>query len=426
MIEAVAEVDDAHHGEVPRRRADELTDDELVRRAPQGHASRSSSSRSLCGSAFKNKGVQLLLDAVVDYLPSPLDIPPVEGIDPDNDKPTMTRKADDDEPFAALAFKIMNDPFVGQLTFFRVYSGTLDERHDGAQLDAAASASASAASCACTPTSARRSRASRRATSARPSACATPRTGDTLCDEKHPILLEQMEFPEPVISIAIEPKTKADSRSSAWRCRSSPIEDPSFRVHTDEETGQTIITRHGRAPPRDHRRPPAREFKVEAQRRQAQVAYRETITQDGRRASTSYVKQTGGHGQYGHVRLRHRAERARQGLRLRERDRRRRHPEGVHPGDREGRPRGACDRGVLAGYPVVDVKVALFDGSYHDVDSSATGVRGRRPRWRFQDGAQARRLHLLEPIMKVEVVVPEEYMGDVIGDLNAAAAKSSA
>ena len=368
----------------------------------------------LCGSAFKNKGVQLLLDSVVSYLPSPIDIPPVQGTLPDKKDKVVTRKASDEEPFAALAFKVMNDQF-GNLTFFRVYSGTTKS---GASV--------------LNSTRGRRERFGRilrmhankreevdvcyagniyAAVGLRDT-----RTGDTLCDDKHPIVLERMEFPDPVISIAIEPKTKVDLDKLGVSLQKLAYEDPSFRTFTNEDTGQTIIAGMGELHLEiivDRLR---REFKVDANVGKPQVAYRETIVGRALNVEGRFVRQTGGHGQYGHVRIDlEPAERGAGfvfendivgGL----------IPKEFIPSIEKG-IREAMTRGVLAGYPLVDAKVRLHFGSYHEVDSSGPAFEVAAS-MAFQEAAQHAGLTILEPMMAVEVVCPENYLGDVIGDLN--------
>src|SRR5258708_7615391 len=368
----------------------------------------------ICGSAFKNKGVQMLLDAVVNYLPSPVDIPPVAGIDPTKkDKPEAKRKASDDEPFSALAFKILNDPH-GNLTFFRVYSGKvgsgtmiLNSSRDKRE---------------------RVGRILRMHTNKREEVQEADagniyaavgfrdtRTGDTLCDEKHPVLLEQMIFPEPVLSIAIEPKTKADVEKLGVGLQKLAQEDPSFRVHTDEESGQTIISGLGELHLDIICDRLKREFKVESNLGKPEVAYRRAISKKVA-CEYKYAKQSGGRGQYGHVLME------------------------IEPGERgkgfvfdndvvggsipkefipavEKGVREAMERGVLAGFPIVDMKCRLYDGTYHDVDSSAQAFEIAASLC-FQDGAKRANLHLLEPVTKNEAVVPEQSMPDVIGDLN--------
>jgi len=367
----------------------------------------------LCGAAFKNKGVQQLLDAVINFLPSPVDIPPVSGINPDNEK-TEIREAKDDAPFSALAFKILNDPFVGQLTFLRVYSGQI-----------------SSGSNVYNATRQKRERigrllqmhANKREEIKDIQAgniCAavglrTATTGDTLCDEKHPIVLERMIFPEPVISIAIEPKSKVDQARLGESLMKLGMEDPSFRTHTDEETAQTIISGMGELHLEIIVDRLKREFKVDANVGKPEVAYRESITKSVQ-AEGKYIKQTGGHGMYGHVRIRIMPSEPGAGYVFENET-----VGGVIPkefiGSIEKGIKDAMGRGVMAGYPVIDVKAELYDGSYHEVDSSGPAFEVAAS-MAFQDAAKRAGIHLLEPIMAVEVVVPEDYMGDVIGDLN--------
>jgi elongation factor G len=411
MIEAIAEVDDAVMARFVH--AEEPTPDELragLRRATIAMKA----VPVICGSAFKNKGVQPLLDAVVDFLPSPADISAVEGLDPGSDKP-IARKAADDEPFAALAFKIMNDAFVGQLTFFRVYSGTLE-----------------AGSTVYNATKGKRERIGRllrmhankrediKTIEAGNIAAAVglrvTTTGDTLCDEKHPILLERMQFANPVISQAIEPRTKADQDRMGIALQRLSAEDPTFRVHTDEETGQTIISGMGELHLEIIVDRMKREFKVEANVGKPQVAYRETITLPVVE-EYKHVKQTGGHGQYGHVKLRIEPNERGKGFAFANDIVGGVIPKEFIPAVEKG-VKESCERGVLAGFPLVDVKVALIDGSYHDVDSSAMAFE-LAGSLALREGARRANPILLEPIMKVEVVTPEEYMGAVIGDLNA-------
>jgi elongation factor G len=366
-----------------------------------------------CGAAFKNKGVQQLLDAIINYLPSPVDIPAVEGENPDTGK-KETRAADDNAPFAALAFKILNDPFVGQLTFLRVYSGQVasgtavmntikkkrerigrlmlmhaNKREDIKEIQAGNICAALGLK--------------------------TATTGDTLCDDKHPIILERMEFPEPVISVAVEPKTKAEQQKLGETLQKLSIEDPSFRAHTDEETGQTIISGMGELHLEiivDRMR---REYGVQCNVGKPEVAYREaiskTVKQEGK-----YIKQSGGHGMYGHVWLEIGPSEPGKGYVFENDVVGGTIPKEFIPSIEKG-VREAALRGVLAGYPVIDVKASLFDGSYHDVDSSGPAFEVAAS-MAFREAAEKAGIHLLEPVMAVEVVVPEDYMGDVIGDLN--------
>lgn len=367
----------------------------------------------LCGSSFKNKGVQLLLDAISSYLPSPLDLPPVKGIDPKTNA-EVERQSDDGEPFSALAFKIMTDPFVGQLTYFRVYSGVLN--------------SGSYVYNSTKDTTERIGRILKMHANKREEIKAVyageiaaavglknTTTGDTLCDKDKPVILERMEFPEPVIGIAIEPKTKTDQERMGVSLQKLAQEDPSFRVKTDEETGQTIISGMGELHLEIIVDRLLREFKVEANVGKPQVAYRETIR--GKVESEGkYIRQTGGRGQYGHVWINVEPQAPGDGFVFENKIVGGSVPREYIPAVEKG-IREALDSGVLAGYPVVDVKVTLFDGSYHDVDSSemAFKIAGSMA---FKDGARRANPVLLEPIMFLEVTVPEEYMGDVIGDIN--------
>ena len=365
-----------------------------------------------CGTSYRNKGVQKLLDAIVDYMPSPVDVPAIKGIDPDTNE-EIERPSSDDEPFAALAFKIATDPFVGKLCFFRVYSGTLEKgsavynsvkgnkerigrilqmhANDRKDIDIVYSGDIAAAV-----------------------GLKNTTTGDTLCDEDHPVILESMEFPEPVIRVAIEPKTKAGQEKMGIALAKLAEEDPTFRAYTDEETGQTIIAGMGELHLEIIVDRLLREFKVEANIGKPQVAYKETIRQQAT-VDCKYARQSGGKGQYGHVKI------------------------NVYPNPGEGYVfenkvvggaipkeyipavdqgiQGAMQSGVVAGYNVVDCKVELYDGSYHEVDSSemAFKIAGSMA---FKDAMKKADPVLLEPLMKVSVIVPDEYMGGVIGDLN--------
>jgi elongation factor G len=367
----------------------------------------------ICGSSFKNKGVQNLLDAVVDYMPSPLDIPAIKGIDVDSGA-EIERIASDTEPFSALGFKIMTDPFVGQLTFFRVYSGV-----------------ANAGSYIYNSTKGKKERLGRilkmhankreeiKEVFAGDIAAAVglkyTTTGDTLCDEDKQVILESIEFPEPVISIAIEPKTKAEQEKLGFGLQKLASEDPSFRVKTDEETGQTIISGMGELHLEIIVDRLKREFKVEANVGKPQVAYRETITKKVK-VEGKFVRQSGGRGQYGHVWLEIEPQEAGKGFEFVDAIKGGVVPREYIPAVGKGALE-ATDNGVLAGFPVVDVKVTLIDGSYHEVDSSemAFKIAGSMG---FKEGCAKASPIILEPIMSVEVVVPEDYMGDVIGDLN--------
>jgi elongation factor G len=409
MIEAAAEGDEElldkflEHGTL---------DTDEIRKGLRARSLRNEIVVTMCGSAFKNKGVQALLDGVIEFLPSPVDVPSIKGIN--EDETEGERHPSDDEPFSALAFKIATDPFVGNLTFFRVYSGVLNSGDT-----------------IYNPVKDRRERIGRilqmhsndrkeiKEVYAGDIAAAVGlkdvTTGDTLCDIKHPITLERMEFPEPVISVAVEPRTKVDQEKMGIALSKLAKEDPSFRVATDEESGQTIISGMGELHLDIIVDRMKREFKVEANVGRPQVAYRETIRkmveQEGR-----FVRQSGGRGQYGHVYIRLEPKEPGTGYEF---------VNGIVGGvvPKEYIPavdkgvREQMENGVVAGYPVVDCRVTLYDGSYHDVDSSemAFKIAGSMA---FRDGALKANPVLLEPIMNVEVVTPEEYMGDVMGDLN--------
>jgi elongation factor G len=367
----------------------------------------------LCGSAFRNKGVQLLLDAIVDYLPSPLDIPPVAGKVPSSDS-VIVRHANDSEPFSALAFKVMTDPFVGQLTFIRVYSGVLNagsyvynsskdtKERVGRLLKMHAN-----------------KREELKEVSAGDIAAVVglknTLTGDTLCDEKNPVILESIEFPEPVMSVAIEPKTKADQEKLSQSLSKLAQEDPSFKVSFNEETGQTIISGMGELHLEIIVDRLLREFKVSANIGKPQVAYKETI-KGVAKADGKFIRQTGGRGQYGHVFIEIEPLEPGKGFEFENKIIGGTIPREYIPAVEKG-IKEAADRGILAGYPVVDIKAKLYDGSYHEVDSSemAFKIAGSLA---FKEAAKNAKPVLLEPIMSIEVVTPEEYMGDVIGDLN--------
>ena len=367
----------------------------------------------VCGSSYRNKGVQKLLDAIVDYMPAPTDVPAIKGVNPKTDA-EEERKSSDDEPFAALAFKIMTDPYVGRLSFFRVYSGTLNT-----------------GSSVLNATKGKRERVGRllqmhanhredletvySGDIAAMVGLKNTTTGDTLCDEKHPIILESMEFPEPVIRVAIEPKTKAGQEKMGVALAKLAEEDPTFRTYTDEETGQTIIAGMGELHLEIIVDRLLREFKVEANVGAPQVAYKETI----RKAvdqETKYARQSGGKGQYGHVKIHVEPNESGKGYEFINKV-----VGGVIPKEYipaiDAGIQGAMLAGTVAGYPVVDVKVTLYDGSYHEVDSSemAFKIAGSMA---FKEAMRKADPTLLEPIMKVCVIVPDEYMGDVIGDLN--------
>jgi elongation factor G len=430
LIEACADVSEAVMEKYVAEDLDAITEDE-IHLAIRAGCLKFTFVPVLCGSAFRNKAVQQLLDAVVTYLPSPIDVPPITGVDPEvapkskkaplssraaeHEEKTLVRHPSDDDPFCALAFKIANDPYVGNLTYFRVYSGKLD-----------------AGTTVLNPRVGKRERIGRilrmhankreeikvcyagniyAAVGLREA-----RTGDTLCDMKHPIVLERMAFPEPVISIAIEPKTKADLDKLGDTLQKLTYEDPSFRFYTDTETSQTIIAGMGELHLDiivDRLR---REFKVNCNVGKPQVAYRERIRKKVTGIEGRFVRQTGGHGQYGHVWIDVEPAEAGSGFEFVNDIK-----GGVIPSEfisyvQKG-IKGAMERGVLAGYPVVDTIVRLFDGSYHEVDSSgpAFEVAGS---FAFQEAAKQAGMSLLEPIMAVEIVTPEDYLGDVIGDIN--------
>ena len=369
----------------------------------------------VCGSAFKNKGVQPLLDAVVDFLPSPVDIPAISGVDPRSaEEKLVERPAADDAPFSALAFKIMTDPFVGQLTFIRVYSGVMAS---GSSVYNATKGKAERIGRLLKMHANKREEI--KAVHAGDIAAAvglrSVSTGDTICDEKQPVVLEAMDFPEPVIALAIEPRTKADQEKLSQGLAKLMAEDPTFRVRTDTETGQVVISGMGELHLEIIVDRLKREFGVEASVGKPQVAYKEALTREAE-GEGRYIKQTGGRGQYGHAKVRLSPGEAGKGLEFvnaivggaipRE------YIKPVEEGIRE-----AMTTGVLAGYPVDAVRIELYDGSYHDVDSSemAFKVAGSMA---FKDAAHRAKPVLLEPVMRVEVVVPEEFMGDVMGDLN--------
>jgi elongation factor G len=368
----------------------------------------------ICGSAFKNKGVQPLLDSVVDYLPSPTDVPPVEGINPGNGS-VEKRPADDKAPFSALAFKIMSDPYVGTLSFFRVYSGCLKT-----------------GSYVLNATKGRKERIGRllkmhankreeieevwAGDIAAAVGLKDTTTGDTLSDDDHPVLLESIDFPEPVIAVAIEPKTKSDQERLGVSLQKLATEDPSFRVKVDQETGQTLISGMGELHLEIIVDRLLREFKVDANVGKPQVAYKETIRREVERRG-KFVRQTGGRGQYGDVKLRVSPLPPGSGFQFEDAVKGGAIPREYIPAVEKG-VREALDNGVLAGYPIVDIKVTLFDGSYHEVDSSeiAFKIAGSMA---FKEACAHAQPVLLEPVMEVEVVTPEEFMGDVIGNLSA-------
>ncbi len=410
MLEAVAEFDDQVMEKYLNGQS--LTEED-IRRVVRAGAISMKVIPVLCGSAFKNKGVQQLLDGVVDFLPSPLDIPAVKGLDPNTGK-ELERKPSDSEPFSALAFKIMSDPFAGQLTYFRVYSGTLKtgtpvlnvtkgtkdrigrllkmHANKREEIDAAHAGDIVAAV-----------------------GLKGATTGDTLADEKQPVLLEVMKFPEPVIAMAIEPKTKPDQEKMGFALQKLAQEDPSFRVRTDEETAQTIIAGMGELHLEIIVDRLLREFKVEANVGKPEVAFRETIRRKAE-AESKYIKQTGGRGQYGHVVLTVEPSESGKGLEFVNKVVGGAIPKEYIPAIEKG-VKERMENGVIAGYPLRDIKVTVIDGSYHEVDSNemAFKIAGSMG---FSEACKKADAVLLEPIMKVEVLVPQEFMGDVIGNLN--------
>ena len=410
MIDAIAETDDDIM--MKYLEGEEITEEEL-KAALRKAVIANQLFPVLCGSSYKNKGVQMLLDAVVDYMPAPIDIPAIKGVVPGSEEET-TRPSSDEEPFSALAFKIMADPYVGKLAFFRVYSGTLES-----------------GSYVFNSTKGKKERIGRilqmhansrkeieRVYSGDIAAAVGLKdttTGDTLCDEKNPVILESMEFPEPVISVAVEPKTKADQEKMGTALARLAEEDPTFKVRTDEETGQTIISGMGELHLDIIVDRMNREFKVDCNVGKPQVAYRETIRK-AVKAEGKFVRQSGGRGQYGHCWLELIPQEPGAGFEFENKV-----VGGAIPreyiGPVENGVKEAMESGVIAGYPMVDIKVIVFDGSYHDVDSNemAFKIAGSMG---FKEGARKADPALLEPYMSVEVDVPEEYMGDVIGDLN--------
>ena len=409
MVEAIAELDEDLT--MKYLEGEEISVDELKNALRQGVIS-TAINPVFCGSAYRNKGVQLLLDAVVDYMPAPVDVPDIKGVLEDGTE--EVRHSSDSEPFSSLAFKIMVDPFVGKLAFFRVYSGSLQsgsyvlnstknkkerigrilQMHANSREEITEVYSGDIAAAV---------------------GLKDTTTGDTLCDPAHPIILESMEFPEPVISVAIEPKTKAAQEKMGVALQRLSEEDPTFRVRTDEETGQTIISGMGELHLEIIVDRLLREFKVEATVGAPQVAYRETIRQSVD-IENKYAKQSGGRGQYGHVKIRMIPQEPGAGYEFVNNI-----VGGAIPKEYIGPVdtgiQGAMEAGILAGYPVVDVKVELYDGSYHEVDSSEMAFKVAAS-MAFKEGMKKANPILLEPVFKVEVVTPEDYMGDVMGDLN--------
>jgi len=410
MVEAVAEADDKLATKFLE--GEEITKQE-IRTTIRKQTIANKMVPVTCGSAYKNKGIQMMLDAIVQYMPSPVDIPAIEGTDPKTGKETE-RPADDDGPFSALAFKIMADPFVGKLAFFRVYSGTLDS-----------------GSYVYNSTKGKKERVGRilqmhankreeiekvySGDIAAAVGLKETTTGDTLCDEKKEIILESMEFPDPVIEIAIEPKTKAGQEKMGIALAKLAEEDPTFKTYTNEDTGQTIIAGMGELHLEIIVDRLLREFKVEANVGKPQVSYKETFTAPTD-VEYKYAKQTGGHGQYGHVKIKVYPREPGEGFEFKNSIVGGAIPKEYIPKVEEGIV-GAMQDGPLAGYQVVDVGVELYDGSYHEVDSSEMAFRTAAS-MAFREAAKKAKPVLLEPVFKIEVTVPEEYMGDVIGDIN--------
>ena len=410
LVEAAAEMDDTIMEKYLE--GEELTTDEIKKCIREGCIANKFVPVT-CGTSYKNKGVQKLLDAVVDYMPSPLDIPPIKGVDPDTGEETE-RITSDTEPFAALAFKIATDPFVGKLCYFRVYSGTVDagatvlnatkdnsermgrilQMHSNHRKDIETCYAGDIAACV---------------------GLKNTTTGDTLCDPKHPVILESMEFPEPVIQLAIEPKTKAGQEKMGIGLAKLAEEDPTFRTWTDEETGQTIIAGMGELHLDIIVDRLLREFKVEANVGAPQVAYKETI-KGSADIDYKYKKQSGGSGQYGHVKIRVSPNESGKGYEFKNSVVGGSIPKEYIPAVDAG-IQGAMKAGILAGYEVVDVKVELYDGSYHEVDSSemAFKIAGSIA---FKEALKQANAVLMEPVMKVAVIVPDDYLGTVIGDLS--------
>ncbi len=411
MIEAIAELDDDLT--VKYLEGEEITSDEMRTVLRQAIIDNNATA-VYCGSSLKNKGVQPVIDAVVTFLPSPLDIPPVKGIHPKTEE-VVERHAESEEPMSALVFKIVTDPYVGRLSYFRVYSGKITSN-------------------SAVFNSNKRSRerigrlirmyADRREEVTEISAgdigavlgLKNTFTGDTLCNEGQQIVLESITFPDPVISIAIEPKTTADQDKMAEALRRLAEEDPTFQVRVDEETGQTVIAGMGELHLEILVDRMLREFKVQANIGKPRVAYRETITKPVEEINYRYVKQTGGRGQYGHVVISLEPGEPGSGITFSSEIRGGSIPREYIPAVEKG-VREAAEGGVVAGYPVVDIHVALKDGSYHEVDSSEMAFK-MAGTFAFKEGLQAGKSTLIEPIMKVEVVMPEEYLGDIVGQVN--------
>lgn len=410
LIEAVSEFDDELM--MKYLEGEEITEEEIKRGIRKATIA-VKIIPTFCGSSFKNKGVQALLDGVIDYLPSPLDVPPITGYNPEKDVEEI-RKSDDNEPFSALAFKIMADPYVGKLTFFRVYSGILKS---GSYVYNATKGKKERIGRLLKMHANHREDVSEVSTGDIAAAVGLKdtSTGDTLCDEKAPIILESMQFPEPVISVAIEPKTKQDQEKMGIVLQKLAEEDPTFKVHTDPETGQVIISGMGELHLEIICDRLLREFKVDANVGKPQVAYKETIRK-AVKVEGKYIRQSGGRGQYGHVVVEFEPLEDAQGYMFENKIVGGIIPKEYIPAVDAG-IREAMENGVLAGYPTIDVKATLVDGSFHDVDSSemAFKIAGSLA---FKNAVPKANPCLLEPIMKVEVVIPDEYLGDVIGDMS--------
>jgi elongation factor G len=411
MVEAIAETDDELT--VKYLEGEEISVEEL-QAALRKAVIENKAAPVYCGSSLKNKGVQPVLDAMVDFLPSPLDIPPVKGLHPKTEE-SLERSPDDKEPLSALVFKIVTDPYVGRLAYFRVYSGKV-----------------SSGSSVYNPLKGKRERigrlirmyADRREEIEEVGAgdigavlgLKESFTGDTLCDESNPIVLESISFPEPVISVAIEPKTQVDQEKMSGALARLAEEDPTFQVRADAETGQTVISGMGELHLEILVDRMLREFKVQANVGRPRVAFRETITRPVEKAEYRYVKQSGGRGQYGHVVLEMEPNELGAGIEFENKIFGGAIPKEYIPAIEKG-VRQATEAGVVAGYPVVDIKITLYDGSFHEVDSSEMAFK-MAASMAFKEGMQAGKAVLLEPVMKVEVIVPEEFLGDVVGQMN--------
>ncbi|WP_163183172.1 elongation factor G [Neobacillus sedimentimangrovi] len=412
LIEAVAELDE----ELMEKYlgGEEITKEELKAAIRKGTVN-VEFYPVLCGSAFKNKGVQLMLDAVIDYLPSPVDVPAIKGHAPDAEDEVIERHSSDDEPFAALAFKVMTDPYVGKLTFFRVYSGTLES---GSYVQNSTKGKRERIGRILQMHANHRQEISKvyAGDIAAAVGLKDTTTGDTLCDEKNLVILESMQFPEPVIQLSVEPKSKADQDKMATALQKLQEEDPTFRAHTDTETGQTIIAGMGELHLDiivDRMR---REFKVEANVGAPQVAYRETFRASAQ-VEGKFARQSGGRGQYGHVWIEFSPNEEGKGFEFENAIVGGVVPREYIPAVEQGL-KDAMERGVLAGYPMVDIKAKLFDGSYHDVDSSEMAFKIAAS-LALKNAASKCQPVILEPVMKVEVVIPEEYLGDIMGSITA-------